>query len=505
MDQTSGATMFSATVVPESGLDRLSSILGVLSDIVWGPFVLIPLLLLTGLYLTARLKVLQIRTLPHALWLAFFRRTEKGAEGDISHYQALSTSLAATVGVGNIAGVATAIGIGGPGALFWMWVTGLLGMATKYSEALLGVKYRERDARGQQVGGPMFYLTNGVGGAFGLLLGTLFALFGAIAAFGIGNGVQSHEVAGVVERTWGVDTWITGAVLVVLVGVVIIGGIKSIGRVTAGIVPVMCIAYVFAGIAILIIFVGDLPDAIALVFSAAFTGESAVGGLFGSALLLTIQMGMARGMFSNEAGLGSGAISAAAAKTDQPVRQALVQMTQTFIDTIIVVSITGLVLVVTGAYNATDADGLDGAVLTSWAFEQGVGGTGTLIVAVGVVLFAYTTMLGWSYYGERCLVYLVERLFGVRDEIVTNVVVYAYRVLFAGLLFVGAVVEADLVWTFSDIANGLMALPNLLGLLLLSGVVARETSKYMGIPNWKDPNAHVITDVRGNGGWRPAD
>lgn len=495
---------FSASVVPASGLDRLSSILDVLSDIVWGPFVLIPLLLLTGLYLTARLKVLQIRTLPHALWLAFFRRTERSAEGDISHYQALSTSLAATVGVGNIAGVATAIGVGGPGALFWMWVTGLLGMATKYSEALLGVKYRERDARGQQVGGPMFYLTNGVGGAFGLMLGTLFALFGAIASFGIGNGVQSHEVAGVVERTWGIDTWVTGVVLLVVVGTVIIGGIKSIGRVTAGIVPVMCIAYVLSGIVVLILFVGDLPNAVALIFSEAFTGQSATGGLLGSALLLTIQMGMARGMFSNEAGLGSGAISAAAAKTDQPVRQALVQMTQTFIDTIIVVTITGLVLVVTGAYNATGAADLDGATLTSWAFEQGVGGAGTYVVAIGVVLFAYTTMLGWSYYGERCLVYLVERVFGIRDQTVTNVVVFGYRILFTGLLYFGAVTEANIVWTFSDIANGLMALPNLLGLLLLSGAIARETNKYMSVPNWKDPNAHVITDVRG-GGWRPAD
>jgi alanine or glycine:cation symporter, AGCS family len=480
-------------------MEQLADILGVLSDIVWGPFVLIPLLLLTGVFLTIRLKLLQVWTLPHALWLAFIRRKERSeVQGDISHYQALSAALAATVGVGNIAGVATAIGIGGPGALFWMWITGILGMATKYSEALLGVKYRQTDAKGQQSGGPMYYLTNGLGGGFGLLLGTLFALFGAIAAFGIGNGVQAGEVAGVVERTWEVPPVATGIVLLIAAGVVIIGGIKSIGRTAALLVPAMCLIYIFAAIIVLIMFVGELGPALGLVFADAFTGTSAIGGFAGSGLMLALQMGMARGIFSNESGLGTGAIAAAAAKTTQPVRQAMVSMTQTFIDTLIVVTLTGLVLIVTGAWSDS---GEEGATMTAWAFEQGLGGNGNLVVTVGVVLFAFTTLLTWAYYGERCMIFLVERLGGVRQQMVTTIVVFGYRIVFVAIIFVGANLQEGLFWTFSDIANGLMALPNLVGLLLLSPILAAESRRYFGFPDWKNPEAN-IPDVRNGGDMR---
>lgn len=479
-------------------VERLAGFLNPLVDIIWGPFVLIPLLLVVGIFLTVRISALQIRMLPHALWLAFFRRKEsEDAEGDISHYQSVSTALAATIGVGNLAGVAGAIGIGGPGALFWMWVTGLLGMATKYSEALLSVKYRQRDAKGEQSGGPMYYLRNGIGGGFGLVLGGAFAIFGAIAAFGIGNLVQANEVAGAVTSAANtlnpgteVPTWITGLILVAAAGIVIIGGIKSIGRVTALLVPVMAITYILAAIMVLIVFVNDLGAAFQLIFTEAFTGQAAAGGFLGSALMFVIQQGMARGMFSNEAGLGTGGISAAAAKTNHPTRQGLVQMTQTFIDTIIVVSMTGLVLIVTDAYAVFELqpggadEELSRATVTGWAFSQGIGTAGTFVVALSVLLFAYSTILGWSYYGERCMEYLFGRT-----------LVMPYRVLFVALIFVGATTAPETLWAFSDIFNGLMALPNLLGLLLLSPIIVSETRRYFADPNWKYPDMK-ITDVR---------
>ncbi|MDS1270983.1 sodium:alanine symporter family protein [Lipingzhangella sp. LS1_29] len=472
-------------------MEQLGDILDLLSGIIWGPWVLIPLLLATGVFLTARLKALQLWTLPHALWLALIRRKEHDeTEGDISHYQALSTALAATIGIGNIGGVASAIAIGGPGALFWMWVTGLLGMATKYSEALLGVKYRERDAKGQQSGGPMFYLKNGIEGNLGLILGGAFAVFGAIAAFGIGNGLQAGQASGQLEDTWGVPQWLTGVLLVVAAGAVILGGIKSIGRAAAAIVPFMALVYIFSAIFVLIVFVGDLPAALAQVFSDAFTGNALVGGTTGAAIMIALQMGLARGIFSNESGLGTGAIAAAAAKTTQPVRQAMVSMTQTFIDTLIVVTLTGLTLIVTGVWEAGE-DGYEADVLmTSAAFDQGLPleimgiGLGTHVITFSVLIFAFTTMLGWSYYGERCM----DFLFG-RGAVVP------YRVVFVGLIFVGATVPLDLLWTFSDIFNGLMALPNLLGLLLLSPVIVAETRRYFNNPQWKNPDLK-IPDVR---------
>ena len=454
-------------------MEQLQATLDQISAFVWGPFLLIPLLLLTGLYLTVRLGGLQFRVLGHALWLALVRRKEAtSCTGDVSHYQALATALAATIGVGNIAGVATAIGIGGPGALFWMWITGLVGMATKYSEGLLGVKYRQVDAKGEQSGGPMYYLTNGVGGRWGKALGVAFALFGAIAAFGIGNMVQANTAAGQLEATWDISPTWSGLVLAVCAAAVILGGIKSIARFAAGVVPLMCVLFILANLLVLVVFAERLPAALAMVFTDAFSGTSAAGGFAGSAVILAVQMGVARGIFSNESGLGTGAIAAASAITDQPVRQAMVSMTQTFIDTLIMVTLTALTIIVTGAWMQ---EGLAGAPMTAWAVEQAVGGGwGNVMVALGVLVFSFTTLLGWCYYGERC----IEMLVGRRG-------VLPYRIAFSLVVYVGAVLSLEMVWTFSDIANGLMALPNLIGLLLLSGVVANETRKYFANPEWR--------------------
>ncbi|MGI5120822.1 alanine/glycine:cation symporter family protein [Marinactinospora thermotolerans] len=470
-------------------MEQLQGILDQVSSTVWGPYVLIPLLLVTGIYLTVRLRGLQFRVLFHALWLAFVRRKESGeeAKGDVSHYQALSTALAATVGVGNISGVALAIGVGGPGALFWMWITGVLGMATKYSEALLGVKYRRPDSKGEMSGGPMFYLSRGLGGGLGKTLGLLFALFGAIAAFGIGNMTQANAVAGQLAGTWNVPEQVTGVILVVVVAAVVLGGIKSIGRFASAVVPVMIILYVVASLIVLAVHVTDLPGALALVFTDAFTGTAAVGGFAGSALMIAIQQGMARGMFSNESGLGTGGIAAAAAKTGQPVRQAMVSMTQTFIDTIIVVTMTGMVIIVTGAWSSANSD--DGSLMTSFALSEGFGAIsgglaplGGYIVSISLVFFAFTTLVGWCYYGERCMDFLVGRK-----------AVVPFRLLFVAVVYVGATIELSLAWTFSDIANGLMALPNLVGLLLLSPIVVAETKKYFADPEWRKAE---MVDVR---------
>ncbi|HCS62434.1 MAG TPA: sodium:alanine symporter family protein [Microbacterium sp.] len=453
-------------------LTGLETVLKAISAIVWGPFFLIPLLLGTGLYLTIRLGGLQFLRLGSALRLGLFTRKDPGADGDISQFQALTTALAATVGTGNIVGVATAIGIGGPGALFWMWVTGLLGMASKYSEAFLGVRFRTTDAAGEKSGGPQYYLERGIPGPFGKILGLSFAVFAIIACFGIGNMTQGNSISSNVEASFGVPTWITGIILTVFAIVVLIGGIKSIGRVTAGLVPIMIIFYVLGALYILIVNVGELPAAFAQIFSEAFTGTSAVGGFAGSAIIIAVQFGVARGIFSNESGMGSAAIAAAAAKTSHPVRQGLVSMTQTFIDTIIVVSCTGLVIVATGTWNEIDpetGEQISAALMTGAAFSHGLPGDwGHIIVTIGLVLFAASTILGWSYYGERN----VERLFGRRA-------VMPFRIIFSLVVFVGCTVQLGVVWAFSDVMNGLMAFPNLIGLLVLSGLVARETKKYL--------------------------
>ncbi|PSL25995.1 AGCS family alanine or glycine:cation symporter [Planomicrobium soli] len=437
-------------------MERIEAILGSISSFVWGPPLLI-LLVGTGIYLTVRIGLLQIRLLPYALKLVFTKNQDKTSQGDISHFQALSTALAATVGTGNIVGVATAVILGGPGAVFWMWFSAFFGMATKYGEAVLAVKYRIVDAKGQMAGGPMYYLEHGLKQKW---LGVLFAIFGAIAAFGIGNGTQSNSVAIVVRDTFDVPTWITGLILMIFAGAVILGGITAIGKVTSYFVPVMALFYLIAGLTVMILNLELILPAIATIFSSAFTGEAAVGGAIGAA----IRYGVARGVFSNEAGLGSAPIAAAAAKTDLPGRQALVSMTQVFIDTLVICSITGITIVMSGMY--TDKS-LQGSALTTAAFEQFLGPAGPIVVAIGLIFFASSTIIGWAYYGEKCFQYLFRN----------PSLLIVYRVIFIAVVFIGATVSLDVVWMFSDVMNGLMAIPNLIGLLGLSGVIVYETKR----------------------------
>lgn len=447
------------------------------SGLVWG-VPMIVLLLGSGIYLTILLRGLQFRELRHSLWLALVKRKEEGAQGDISHFAALMTALAATVGVGNIAGVATAIAAGGPGALFWMWITGLFGMATKYAEAVLGVKYRVVDARGNMAGGPMYYLSRGVGGRFGRALGWAFALFASIAAFGIGDMVQSNSVADALRSSFGVPPVVTGIVIALAAGAVILGGIRSIGRVTEFFVPMMIGFYMLGGLVVLAINWRGLDDIALFVFRDAFRPSAPVGAFLGASVMAGMRWGFARGIFSNESGLGTGGIAAAAAQTRLPASQALVSMTQTFIDTIVVCSITGFVIIATGSWMQADPTtgvALTGAPLTATAFSTGLPGSwGHAIVSLGLTFFAFSTVLGWAYYGERAIEYIL----GVRA-------ILPYRVLYVVAAFIGCYAlqlehSAGLqaVWGFSDIMNGAMAIPNLIGVLLLSGVVARETREY---------------------------
>jgi AGCS family alanine or glycine:cation symporter len=392
-------------------------------------------------------------------------------EGDVSPFQALMTALAATIGTGNIVGVATAISIGGPGALFWMWVIAVLGMATKYSEALLAVKFRIKDARGRMNGGPMYYIERGMGRKW-KWLAVAFAVFGSIAAFGIGNMVQANAVAGNVVALMGVEgdaankaTLVTGLALALLTGLVIIGGIKSIGRVAAVLVPFMAIFYMLGCLYIILRFAGEIPAAFALVFTDAFTGTAASGGFVGSTVMLAMRMGVARGVFSNESGLGSAPIAAAAAQTDEPAEQATISMMGTFIDSLVICSLTGMALIVTGVWTG---GGDAAAGMMQEAFGKGLPGTaGGIIVGTGVITFAYSTLLGWSYYGERC----IEYLFGLRA-------ILFYRILWVVAIVVGAIGGLRFVWSVADVLNAMLALPNLVALIALSGVVVAETRKY---------------------------
>lgn len=437
-------------------METLESILGQISDFVWG-LPLIILLVGTGIYLTFRLGFLQIRTLPYALKLTFSRKQDKESEGDISHFQALTTASAATVGTGNIVGVATAIFLGGPGAVFWMFFAGLFGMATKYGEAILAVKYRVKDAQGNMAGGPMYYLEHGLKQKW---LGVLFAVFGALAAFGIGNGTQAKAVSDLMQDTFSIPAWVTGIALVIFAGLVILGGIKWIGRVTSYFVPFMAIFYILAGLYVMIVNFHLVPDAIATIFTHAFSGEAAFGGTVGA----VIRYGVARGLFSNEAGMGSAPIAAAAAKTDLPGRQALVSMVQVFFDTLIICMITGITIVMSGLW---EDKSIEAGVLTSAAFEQLVGSIGPYLVTLGLLFFASSTILGWAYYGEKCFQYLIK----------SPKAIWVYRTIFVLFIFVGATSSLDLVWTFADILNGLMAIPNLIGLIGLSGIIVLETKR----------------------------
>lgn len=431
-----------------------------LSKWVWGA-PLVVLLVGTGIFLTWRLNWIQMRGLGTAFYLGFIKRKEKGAKGDISNFQALMTALAATVGVGNIAGVATAISIGGPGALFWMWITGLFGMATKYAEAILAVKYRIVDKNGKMCGGPMYYIEKGMGLKW---LGVLFAVFTSIATFGIGNMVQANTVADSVKVMWNVPLWITGLVISIATALVVVGGIKGIARVSSAITPFMILFYIGASSLVIILFWDEVPSAILLILKNAFTPSAAVGGFSGAGVLMAMRMGVARGIFSNESGLGSAPIVAAAAQTRKPVSQALVSMTQTFIDTIIVCMMTGLVIIITGAWQT----GKTAAALSLEAFNRGLPGTlGPFVVTVGIILFAYSTLIGWGYYGEKAMEYLF-----------TEKIIIPYRIVFCIFVYIGCVIKLESVWNFADIMNGLMALPNLIALIALSGVVAAETKRF---------------------------
>jgi AGCS family alanine or glycine:cation symporter len=423
---------------------------------------LLVLLVGTGIFLTIRLKGLQLRGLVYSLYLAFIQRKEDDKEaGDISHFQALMTALAATVGTGNIAGVATAIVAGGPGALFWMWVTGLFGMATKYAEAVLAIKYREKDEFGTMSGGPMYYISKGLGMKW---LGVLFAIFAAIAAFGIGNMVQSNSVAEAVKTSLNIPHYITGIVLALFTAMVVLGGIKSIARVTQVLVPVMIVIYFIGALIILMLKISVIPGIFAQIFKSAFTPTAALGGFMGATLRETMREGVARGVFSNESGLGSAPIAAAAAKTPNPVKQALVSMTQTFIDTLVVCTMTGLVILSSGLWTMDKT----GAELTTLSFRESLpGGIGEFVVTFGLIFFAYSTILGWCYYGEKSIEYLFKER-----------AVKIYRIVFVIFVAVGTMLKLQTVWTLADIMNGLMAFPNLVGLIGLSSVIVAETNKY---------------------------
>jgi AGCS family alanine or glycine:cation symporter len=435
----------------ETNMQEFIAWLNLLGSWIWGPALLV-LLVGTGIFYTFRLKALQFRALPKALKMAFTPSSDRDAPGDISHFQALMTAMAGTIGTGNIAGVATAVVLGGPGAVFWMWLSALFGMATKYAEAYLAVYFRELDSQGQMSGGPMYYLEKGLGLKS---LAIMFALCGMLAALGTGCSVQSNSVAQALNNTFGIPGWSTGIVLTLVTGLVLIGGIKSISRVASIIVPVMALLYMAGGLIIIALNYQLILPALELILHDAWAADAVAGGAIGA----VIRYGMARGVFSNEAGLGTAPIAAAAAKTNRPQDQALVSMTGTFLDTILVCSVTGIVLVMAGQFQT----GVTGAALTSNSFEALLPGIGGWVVTTGLVFFAYSTILGWSYYGEKCATYLL----GVRAA-------FAYRIVYTGFIMLGSVISLDLVWAVADIFNGLMAFPNLIGLLLLSGIVVHQ-------------------------------
>ena len=439
-------------------MDAINQFLSDVSSILWGPWLLF-FLVGTGVWLTILLRGIQFRLLPYALRLTFSR--ERTGKGDVSHFGALMISLAATIGVGNIAGVATAVAMGGPGAVVWMWVTALFGMATKYAEGFLAVRYRQVNHKGEISGGPMYYLEAGLGWKW---LGVWFAVCGALAAFGIGNMVQANTTSAALVDVFPVDKVWIGIALAGVTGVVILGGVKRIAEVVSFFVPIMVLLYFGGALYIILTHLEELPAGLSVLFEQAMSGTAASGGFAGATVAQAIQWGVARGLFSNESGLGSAPIAAAAAKTNQPAKQALVSMTGTFLDTIIVCSLTGLVLSTTGVWTS----GETGVDLTLLAFKTGLPGDwGKWIVTLGVVTFAFSTILGWCYYGEKCFEYLTGE----------NYIRY-YRMAWIAFVFVGAIVKLDLVWNFADVMNALMAIPNLIGLIGLSLLLSRETKDF---------------------------
>ncbi|MCH9613473.1 MAG: Amino-acid carrier protein AlsT [Chlamydiia bacterium] len=444
-------------------MDTIQNFIEVLRGYIWSPPLLI-FLVAAGVYLTIRTKGVQFRYLWYAHKIAF-KRHDDDAQGDVSHFQALMTALAATIGIGSISGIATAIATGGLGALFWMWIAALFGMATKYGEAILAIKYRVADEKGEMCGGPMYYLSRGINSKF---LAGAFAIFAAITALGTGNLVQSNSVSSALLDLFNVPPVWSGLGLMIAVGFALIGGIKSIGRIAGLLVPTMALFYLVGGLAIMVIRYEQVPAAFALIFHSAFNGQAAAGGFLGASVMLAVRMGISRGVFSSEAGLGSSPIAAAAAKTDTPGRQALVSMCSVFITTGIVCTITGVAIAVSGVLGTMGANGklLDGSALALRAFDSVIP-YGGLIVTIALIPFAYSTILGWAYYGEKS----VEYLFGIKA-------VKIYRLVATLIVFPGAIVSLELAWGISDVMNGLMAFPNLVGLFAMGGIISKETRAF---------------------------
>lgn len=457
-------------------MDALQKILTAIDDVVWGPVTLV-LLVGTGIFLTIRLKFIPWLRLPKALAAIISPESRKtnGKTGEISPFSALMTALAGTIGTGNIVGVATAMILGGPGALVWMWIAAAFGISTKYAECALAVKYRSKNENGESVGGPMYTIKNAFKNkGIGTVLAGAFAMFTVIASFGIGNLSQANSIASSMQNTFSVPTWITGLIIAALTALIVFGGIKSISKVSSVLVPIMSIFYIVAGIAVICINYKNIPSGLATIFSMAFGGKAVAGGIAGTitaSVLSSARYGVARGVFSNEAGLGSAAITASSVSTDEHVEQGFINMCGTFIDTIIVCTITGLAIATSGVIGIVDANGelVSGAPLTIAAFESVLSKPGAIIVTVGILMFAFSTILGWEYQGEKALEYLFKK----------HYICYIYRVIFSIFVFIGATVALDIVWSFSDIANALMAIPNLICLLVLSGVLAKDTKEYV--------------------------
>ena len=457
---------------------QINQLVGELDSFVWGP-VMLCLLVGTGVYMTLKLRFLTWRNLPYALKTIFSKksRTTQVGSGDVSPFSALMTALAATIGTGNIVGVATAMFAGGPGALVWMWISACFGLTTKFSECMLGFKFREVNAKGEMKGGPMFTMKNGFKNKkAGLFLGTAFALFAVLASFGIGNMTQANSISTAIHTTFGVSNEIVGAVLTVMTLAVIVGGITSISKVSSVVVPGMAVFYILAGLACIVLNIENIPHGLYLILMMAFDPTAVEGGVVGTitvSVMNAMRYGVARGCFSNEAGLGSAAISAAASTTDHPARQGYISMTGTFIDTIVVCSITGLTIASSGVLGMVGADGkpLTGVALTMAAFSSNIGVIGSYIVSIGIILFAYSTILGWEYNGEKAW----EYLFGTHKY---NII---YRVVFSLVVYVGATQTLDLVWNLSDIANALMAIPNLISILVLAPVIKEEVFSFQAV------------------------
>lgn len=462
-------------------METLAYILEEVDKVVWGPVMLI-LLVGTGVFLTIRTRALSWRNLGYAIRRTLSKESRKKGhgEGDISPFSALTTALAATIGTGNIVGVATAMVSGGPGALVWMWISAAFGLTSKFSECFLSIKYREVNEQGEMAGGPMYVMKKafrdrGFGG-FGLVMGWLFALFTVVASFGIGNLTQANSISSSLKQTFETPTWVTGVVLTILALLIIVGGIKYISKISSVVVPLMAILYMVAGIVVIIGNIENVPQGIAMIFKMAFCPQSVAGGVAGTitaSMMKSIQYGVARGVFSNEAGMGSAAITASAAKTNTPVGQAYINMTGTFWDTIVVCTITGLCIASSGVLGTVDANGelVTGAALTITAFQTVLGEWGAVMVSVSIALFAFSTILGWEYHGEKAFEYLFH---GPKYNMI-------YRVVFSLIVYVGATTSLQIAWKFSDIANALMAIPNLICLLLLSGEIAKDMQAYQEV------------------------